>query len=168
MKSDLNLPQLPPTEHQPKAYEGPSFADVAAMRKRYLTPALLTYYKKPVMIVEGHMQYLYDDTGRRYLDGFGGIVTISVGHSHPYVMEKARQQMERLQHTTTIYYHPAIAEYGKMLAEKMPGDLSVCYFVNSGSEANDLAMLMARLYTGNYDLVSFAMPTTAAALPPWG
>ena len=154
MNNVHTTPQLPPIDHQPKAYQGPSFEEVAAMRKRYLTPALLTYYKKPLMIVEGHMQYLYDDTGRRYLDGFGGIVTISVGHSHPYVMQKARQQMELLQHTTTIYYHPAIATYGKMLAEKMPGDLSVCYFVNSGSEANDLAMLMARLYTGNYDLVS--------------
>jgi alanine-glyoxylate transaminase/(R)-3-amino-2-methylpropionate-pyruvate transaminase len=100
------------------------------------------------------MQYLYDEKGRRYLDGFGGIVTISVGHCHPYVMQKAKEQLETLQHTTTIYYHPTIAEYAKMLAEKMPGDLSVCYFVNSGSEANDLAMLMARLYTGNYDIIA--------------
>jgi alanine-glyoxylate transaminase/(R)-3-amino-2-methylpropionate-pyruvate transaminase len=106
------------------------------------------------MIVEGSMQYVYDEKGRRYLDGFGGIVTISVGHCHPYVTQKAREQLEMLQHTTTIYLHPNIAEYGKMLAEKMPGDLSVCYFVNSGSEANDLALLMARLYTGNYDIMA--------------
>ena len=147
-------PQLPPYDHLPKAYTGPSIEDVGALRQRYLSPALLTYYKDPIMIVEGSMQYLYDEKGRRYLDGFGGIVTISVGHCHPYVMQKAKEQLETLQHTTTIYYHPTIAEYAKMLADKMPGDLSVCYFVNSGSEANDLAMLMARLYTGNYDIIA--------------
>lgn len=147
-------PQLPPYDHLPKDYTGPSIEDVAAMRQRYLSPALLTYYKDPIMIVEGSMQYLYDEKGRRYLDGFGGIVTISVGHCHPYVMQKAKEQLETLQHTTTIYYHPTIAKYAKMLADKMPGDLSVCYFVNSGSEANDLAMLMARLYTGNYDIIA--------------
>lgn len=154
MSTNTALPQLPPHDHQPKPYEGPVIAEVAALRQRYLSPALLTYYKKPIMIVEGSMQYVYDETGRRYLDGFGGIVTVSVGHSHPYVLQKAKEQLDVLQHTTTIYYHPTIAEYGKMLADKMPGDLSVCYFVNSGSEANDLAMLMARLYTGNYDIIA--------------
>ena len=154
MNSKTEAPLLTPIDHQPKAYDGPVIEDVAAMRQRYLSPALLTYYKQPIMIVEGYMQYLYDEKGRRYLDGIGGIVTISVGHSHPYVLKKARQQMEILQHTSTIYYHPTIAEYGKMLASKMPGDLSVCYFVNSGSEANDLAMLMARLCTGNYDIIA--------------
>ena len=154
MNKETKLPQLPPCDYQPRTYSGPAFDEVAEMRQRYLSPALLTYYRNPIMIVEGAMQYLYDEKGRRFLDGFGGIVTISVGHCHPYVMQKAREQLETLQHTTTIYYHPTVAEYAKMLAEKMPGDLSVCYFVNSGSEANDLAMLMARLYTGNFDLIA--------------
>lgn len=149
-----NLPQLPPCDHEPAAYDGPSFDDVMAMRKRCLTPALVTYYKKPIMLVEGSMQYVYDEKGRRYLDGFGGIVTVSVGHSHPHVLSAVRHQLDRLQHTTTIYLHPVIAEYGKMLADRMPGDLGVCYFVNSGSEANDLAVLMARLHTGNYDFIA--------------
>ncbi len=150
----MKPPELPTYDHLAKPYSGPSFQEVMDMRKRYLTPALLTYYKDPIMIVEGSMQYLYDEKGRRYLDGFAGIATISVGHCHPYITQKAREQLDMLQHTTTIYLHPNIAEYGKMLAEKMPGDLSVCYFVNSGSEANDLALLMARLYTGNYDVIA--------------
>jgi alanine-glyoxylate transaminase / (R)-3-amino-2-methylpropionate-pyruvate transaminase len=150
----MTTPQLPDYVHIPKPYTGPSAETVMQHRKQYLTPALLTYYRKPIMIVEGSMQYAYDETGRRYLDVFGGIVTISVGHCHPYVVGKIREQLETLQHTTTIYLHPEIAEYGKMLAEKMPGELGVCYFVNSGSEANDLAMLMARLYTGNYDVIA--------------
>jgi len=154
MITQLKTPELPPFDHQPKKYAGPSFEKVEEMRKQYLTPALLTYYKKPIMIVEGLMQYLYDEKGRRYLDGFGGIVTISVGHCHPYVTAKVREQFETLQHTTTIYYHPTVAEYGKALAEKLPGDLSSVYFVNSGSEANDLAIMMSRLYTGNYDIIA--------------
>jgi alanine-glyoxylate transaminase / (R)-3-amino-2-methylpropionate-pyruvate transaminase len=147
-------PQLPACDHQPRPYDGPAFDEVAALRKRYLSPALMAYYKKPLMIVEGSMQYLFDETGRRYLDGFGGIVTICVGHCHPEVVAAAREQMETLHHTTTIYYHPVIAEYGKALADTLPGNLSVCYFVNSGTEANDLAVLMARLATGNYDMVA--------------
>ncbi len=150
----MKTPELPPYDHKPQPYKGPSFDEVMEMRKRHLTPALITYYKKPIMIVEGSMQYLFDEKGTRYLDMFAGIVTVSVGHSHPHVMEAARKQYDVLQHTTTIYLHPGIAEYGKALAAKMPGDLSVCYFVNSGSEANDLAMLMARAYTGNYDIVA--------------
>ena len=106
------------------------------------------------MIVEGRGQYLFDETGRRYLDGFGGIVTVSVGHCHPHVLAATNRQNATLQHTTTIYLHPNIAEYGKALAQRMPGDLKVCYFVNSGSEANDLALLMARAYTGNYDMIA--------------
>ena len=106
------------------------------------------------MIVEGKGQYVFDENGRRYLDALGGIVTISVGHCHPEVVAAARRQTELLQHSTTIYLHPNIAEYAKKLAAKMPGDLKVCYFVNSGSEANDLALLMARAYTGNYDVIA--------------
>lgn len=106
------------------------------------------------MLVEGWRQYVWDETGKRYLDGFGGIVTVSVGHRHPHVVEAARRQLETLQHTTTIYLHPNSGEYARQLAAKMPGDLKVCYFVNSGSEANDLALLMARAYTGTYDVIA--------------
>jgi 4-aminobutyrate aminotransferase-like enzyme len=91
-----------------------------------------------------------------------GIVTVSVGHSHPYVNNAAIEQIKKLQHTTTIYLHPNIAEFGKKLASTFPkeSDLKVCYFVNSGSEANDLALLMARLYTGSYDVLGIlGLPT---------
>src|SRR5579871_2498692 len=148
------LPELPPSAHQPRPYAGPSAAHVLALRKKFLNPALFTYYKRPLMIVEGRMQYLYDETGRRYLDALAGIVTVSVGHCHPHVVQAAHDQNALLQHATTIYLHPNIAVYAEALAAKMPGDLKVCYFVNSGSEANDLALLMARAYTGNYDVIS--------------
>ena len=145
---------LPPTPHQPAPYAGPSLAQVLAQRKQYLNPGLFLYYKQPIMIVEGSMQYLWDSTGKRYLDGLGGIVTVSVGHCHPHVVAAANRQNALLQHSTTIYLNPNIGEYAEQLASKMPGDLKCIYFVNSGSEANDLALLMARLYTGNYDMIA--------------
>ncbi|MEA3188284.1 MAG: hypothetical protein QOD99_2114 [Chthoniobacter sp.] len=150
----MKTPQLPAFEHQPRPYDGPSAEEVLALRKQFLNPAIFTYYKKPLMIVEGRAQYLFDETGRRYLDGFGGIVTVSVGHCHPDVVAAANRQSETIQHTTTIYLHPNVAEYARDLAAKMPGNLKVCYFVNSGSEANDLAVLMARAFTGNFDLIA--------------
>jgi len=150
----MTAPQLPPFDHQPQPYEGPSAEEVLAMRKEHLSPAIFAYYKRPVMIVEGKGQYLFDEKGRRYLDAFAGIVTVSVGHCHPHVIAAVQKQNALLQHTTTIYLHPNVAEYATALAAKMPGDLKVCYFVNSGSEANDLAMLLARAYTGNYDLIA--------------
>ena len=68
------------------------------------------------------MQYLWDETGKQYLDGFAGIVTVSVGHCHPKVVEKVREQVGKLQHTTTIYLHPTIGQFAKKLAEHMPAD----------------------------------------------
>src|SRR6201998_3867935 len=145
---------LPSCNHQPKKYSGPSAADILALRRQYMNPGIFLYYKNPIMLVEGAMQYVWDDTGKRYLDAIGGIVTVSVGHCHPYVVAAANQQNELLQHSTTLYLHPNVALYAEKLASKMPGDLKVCYFVNSGSEANDLALLMARAYTGNYDVIA--------------
>jgi len=150
----MKTPELPPFDHQPTKYGGPSADEVLRLRKQFLNPGIFLYYKKPLMMVEGKMQYVWDETGRRYLDALGGIVTVSVGHCHPDVVEAARRQNETLQHSTTIYLQPNVAEYAQKLAEKMPGDLKVCYFVNSGSEANDLALLMARAYTGNYDVIA--------------
>lgn len=144
---------LPPTSHQPVPYRGPSADQVLAQRKQYLSPGIFLYYKKPIMMVEGSMQYVWDETGKRYLDGLAGIVTISVGHCHPHVVAAANRQNEILQHSTTIYLNPNVGAYAEKLAAKLPGELKVCYFVNSGSEANDLALLMARVHTGNYDVI---------------
>ena len=150
----MKTPTLPPFSHTPVPYTGPSLAEVHALRKAAVSPALFHYYKEPIMIVEGKGQYLFDETGRRYLDGFAGIVTVSVGHCHPKVVAAANAQNHLLQHTSTIYLHPNLPTYAAALAAKMPGDLKVVYLVNSGSEANDLAILMARAYTQNYDVIA--------------
>jgi alanine-glyoxylate transaminase/(R)-3-amino-2-methylpropionate-pyruvate transaminase len=146
--------EMPPCDHVPKPYNGPSREEVLAMRKKYTNPAIFTVYREPLMIVEGHMQWLFDETGKRYLDLFAGIVTISCGHCHPKVVKALTDQAETLQHATTIYLHPNFPKLAKKLASKMPPGLDVTYFTNSGSEANDLAVTMARLYTGNLDVIA--------------
>jgi len=146
--------QLPPTNHTPRAYDGLPREELFAMRKQYTNPAVYTLYKEPLLIVEGHMQYLYDETGRRYLDLLAGIVTVSVGHCHPTFVERVTQQVGTLQHATSIYLHPNFPMLAKKLASKMPPGLDVTYFTNSGSEANDLAIQMARLHTGHHDVIA--------------
>lgn len=152
--TESEIRKMASCDYVPEAYDGPDKQEVMALRQRYCNPALFSYYKEPVMIVDGHMQYLFDEKGVRYLDFFAGIVTVSCGHCHPKITEKTKAQLDRIQHTTTIYLHPAIAEFAKKLADKLPDGLEVAYFVNSGSEANDLAITMARLYTGNFDVLA--------------
>jgi alanine-glyoxylate transaminase/(R)-3-amino-2-methylpropionate-pyruvate transaminase len=127
---------------------------VLADRQRYCNPGIFTLYREPLMVVEGFMQYLFDERGRRYLDLFAGIVTVSCGHSHPKFVARVRDQATTLQHTTTIYLHPNMPALAKRLAGKMPPGLDVTYLVNSGSEANDLAVFMARLFTARKDVIS--------------
>jgi len=100
------------------------------------------------------MQWLWDVNNKRYLDLFAGIVTVSVGHCHPRVNKALHDQIDNLWHTTSIYLYPTLSEYAQKLTSKMPGRLKACLFVNSGSEANDLAMYLARLYTGRFEILS--------------
>src|SRR3954464_14727636 len=111
----MKLPDLPPFDHQPKKYVGTAEEGVLRLRREFLNPGIFLYYKKPIMLVEGKMQYVSDESGRRYLDALGGIVTISVGHCHPDVVAAARKQNETLQHSTTIYLHPNIGNYAQKL-----------------------------------------------------
>lgn len=147
---------LPPCKHVPKSYDGPGRDEVLTLRRKHVAPAVFTYYDDPLLIVEGHMQYLWDDSGKRYLDGIAGVVSVSVGHCHPSIVEAVREQTGKLMHATTIYLHPTITTYAKRLADHFPAnsELEVTYFTNSGSEANDLAALMARLHTGQFDVIS--------------
>jgi len=148
--------ELPVCPHQPSPYEGPDRRQVLQLRNRYLSPGLFLYYREPLMLVEGRMQYVWDERGKRYLDCFGGIVTVSVGHCHPRVSQVIAEQAQRITHTTSVYLHPTIARYARRLAEHMPqgSGLEVTYFTNSGSESNDLAVLMARMHTGRFDVVA--------------
>jgi 4-aminobutyrate aminotransferase-like enzyme/Ser/Thr protein kinase RdoA (MazF antagonist) len=107
-------------------------------------------YRNPVKIVRGWMQYLFDESGRRYLDAYNNVP--HVGHAHPRVVRAAAEQMRAVS-TNTRYLHDAVWQLGDRLAETLPEPLSVCYFVNSGSEANELALRLARACTGARDVV---------------
>jgi len=160
MNTPLTPDTLPATGHMPECdftppvYDGPSRDEVAALRKRFVHPSVFALYSDPIMIVDGFMQWLFDEKGKRYLDMLAGIVTVSCGHCHPKVTEKIQRQAERLVHATTIYLHPNLPLLSEKLASKLPDGLDVTYFVNSGSEANELAINMARLYTGNTDVIA--------------
>ena len=107
-------------------------------------------YSRPIKMVRAYQQYLYDETGRRFLDTVNNVP--HVGHQHPKVVEAAKQQIEVL-NTNTRYLHDNIVKYAEELLATFPPELSVCHFVNSGSEANELALRMARTYTQHKDML---------------
>ncbi|HET7288412.1 MAG TPA: aminotransferase class III-fold pyridoxal phosphate-dependent enzyme, partial [Pyrinomonadaceae bacterium] len=119
-------------------------------RHRLLGRNLSVAYEKPLNIVRGYGQYLYDDEGRRYLDAYNNVA--HVGHCHPQVVAAGQQQMELL-NTNTRYLSDLILEYAEKLTATLPDPLSVCFFVNSGSEANELALRLARAHTKARDLI---------------
>ena len=119
-------------------------------RDRLLGRNLSVAYEKPLHIVRGSMQYLYDNEGRRYLDAYNNVA--HVGHCHPEVVAAGRQQMELL-NTNTRYLSELIVEYAEKLTATLPEPLRVCFFVNSGSEANELALRLARAHTKARDLI---------------
>lgn len=147
-------PVMPACAHRPRPYQGPGRAEVQALRQRYGHPSVFTLYREPLLVVEGYLQYLFDETGRRYLDLFGGIATVACGHSHPTIVARVREQAAMLQHTSTLYLHPNLARLAQRLAAALPPGLDITYFVNSGTEANDLAVTMARLFTQSTDVVA--------------
>ncbi len=124
--------------------------EILQLRERYLGRALSISYREPLKIVRGEGQYLFDEEGRAYLDCVNNVCHI--GHCHPRVVDAAAGQMATL-NTNTRYLHDHLVEYALRLAETMPGDLEVCFFVCSGSEANELALRLARSATGRRDVI---------------
>ena len=129
----------------------PDKAETLAARRRALGKNLSVAYREPVKIVRGWMQYLFDEEGRRYLDAYNNVP--HVGHCHPRVVEAGRRQMAML-NTNTRYLHDLINQYAAALCATLPDSLSVLFFVNSGSEANELALRLARAYTGRRDIIA--------------
>lgn len=124
----------------------PSDASIAAARKRYLGPNLSLAYQRPLHIVRGFLQHLYDADGRQYLDAVNNVA--HVGHCHPRVVRAGQEQMAML-NTNSRYLHGNITRYAERLRATLPEPLRICYFVNSGSEACDLALRLARARTGS-------------------
>ncbi|MFH1632778.1 MAG: aminotransferase class III-fold pyridoxal phosphate-dependent enzyme [Chloroflexota bacterium] len=128
----------------------PGKAETLATRRKHIGRSLSISYAEPLEIVRGWRQYLYDETGRQYIDAYNNVP--HVGHCHPRVVEAGQRQMSVL-NTNTRYLHDALNQYAQRIIATLPEPLSVCFFVNSGSEANELALRLTRAYTSQRDMI---------------
>jgi 4-aminobutyrate aminotransferase-like enzyme/Ser/Thr protein kinase RdoA (MazF antagonist) len=128
----------------------PTSTQTVSARRELLGKNLSISYEQPLKIVRGWRQYLYDDTGRAFLDVYNNVPL--VGHSHPRVVRAVQEQIALL-NTNTRYLHDNVNRYAERLTHLLPDPLRVCYFLNSGSEANELALRLARAHTGREDVI---------------
>ena len=131
--------------------------DLRARQQKYLAPSLtnmLYYGDDPIAVDQAKNQYLWDVEGTRYLDFFGGILTVSVGHCNDEVVEATYEQMKKTGHTSTLYINEITLKVAEKIAEITPGRLQHSFFTNSGTEADETAIMAARVYTGNTDIIA--------------
>lgn len=128
--------------------------EIIRKHKEYLFNCVTTYYKDPLVIDHAKGQYVCDLDGKQYLDFLGGIVTISVGHSNPKVTAKIKAQIDRVQHTSTLFPSEALVALAEKMAHIAPGRLKKSYFTNSGTEADEVAVITARMYTGRQEIIA--------------
>lgn len=123
--------------------------------REFLFPAVFHYYAEPLVVSHAKDQWLWDVDGNQYLDFFAGILTISVGHCNEYVNARVREQMDRLQHASTVYAMEPLARLAKKIASITPeGRLTKSMLTNSGTEANETAIVAARCYTGSNEIIA--------------
>jgi 4-aminobutyrate aminotransferase len=123
-------------------------------QRDYLWPSHMTYYSQPLPLARGEGMHVYDMEGNRYLDFFGGILTVSVGHCHPKVTEALTEQAQTLVHISTLYPHQNHVTLAQKLAEITPGRLQKSFFLNSGTEANETAVMLAKAATGAQEVIA--------------
>jgi 4-aminobutyrate aminotransferase len=129
--------------------------EIILANKEHLFPAVFHFFREPLVVARAKDQYVWDADGRQYLDFLGGIVTVSVGHCNDRVNAKVKQQMDTLQHVSTVFANEPQAALAKKVASLTPGrQLTKSFFTNSGTEANETAILAARCYTGNTEIVA--------------
>ena len=128
--------------------------DVRQKHKDYLFPSVANFYDEPIVLAEGKGARLKDLDGREYLDFFGGILTVSLGHAHDEVNAAVIAQLKRLTHVSTLYPTVPIVQLAEMLAASSPGKLQKCFFTASGTEADETAVMMAQSFTGNMELIT--------------
>jgi len=129
-------------------------SEARSAHKEFLFPCVATYYEEPVVLVRGEGTHAMDAEGRDYLDFFGGILTVSVGHCHPDVVARVHEQMQTLGHTSTAYVTEGQLRVAQKLAKLTPGKLKKSFFTNSGTEADETAVLLAKIYTGQQEIIA--------------
>ncbi len=133
-------------------YLGPQ--TILEKKKEYIMPCLGHFYQEPMQLVRGDMQYLYDSTGKQYLDCFAGVSVINCGHCNPAITDRICQQVKTLQHVCNIYLTDPFVRLAERLAEVTPGDLKKSFFCSTGTEANEGAALLATVATNNSEFIS--------------
>ena len=128
--------------------------EIVRKQREFIFPCVSTYYSEPLPMERGEMQHVWDVDGKKYLDFFGGIVTVSLGHCNPRVTEKTKAQMDKLQHVSTCFPTEPMVALAEKLASIAPGKIKKSFFTNSGTEANETAVQTARMHTGNFDIVA--------------
>jgi len=129
--------------------------EIILAQKEFLFPSVFHYFREPLVISHARDQYVWDADGNQYLDFFGGIVTVSVGHSNPKVTARVHEQMDKLVHVSTVFATEPQAALAKKLAEITPRRaLTKSFFTSSGTEANETAILAARCYTGAPEIIA--------------
>jgi 4-aminobutyrate aminotransferase-like enzyme len=128
--------------------------EAVAKHKKYIWPSVTNYYQDPLVADHAEMQHVWDVEGRKYLDFFGGILTVSVGHCNPRITSKINAQVNKLQHISTLYPTEQIVALAEKIAQITPGNLQQSFFTSSGSEADEAAILIARMATGSFDIVA--------------
>jgi 4-aminobutyrate aminotransferase len=128
--------------------------EVIRKHREYLWPAVANFYQKPLVTDHASMQYVWDADGKKYLDFFGGILTVGVGHCHPKVTARIQEQAGRFVHTSTLYPNEPIVALAEKLAQITPGTLQKSYFTASGTEANEAAILLARMASPSFDILA--------------
>ncbi|HVG33213.1 MAG TPA: aspartate aminotransferase family protein [Pyrinomonadaceae bacterium] len=128
-------------------------SEIVRKHKEFLFPAVATYYQEPLALVRGEGEYVWDDAGDRYLDCFGGVLTVSIGHANPKVNEAIIEQVKAISHTSTLYANKPQSDLAEKLYQITPGKLKKTFFTNSGTEADDTAIHAAKTYTGRHEIV---------------
>ncbi|MCX5799974.1 MAG: aspartate aminotransferase family protein [Candidatus Eisenbacteria bacterium] len=131
-----------------------SAQNIHEKQKQFLFPSVITYYKDPLVLVEGKGRHVTDVEGTEYLDFFGGILTVSIGHAHPRVSAAAKEQIDKLVHTSTLYQTIPAVELAETIAAITPGELKKSFFTASGTEADETAVMLAQVYTGRQEIVA--------------
>lgn len=129
--------------------------DIIKLKQTYFYPNTMHFYKAPPHIVRGEMQYLYDEAGKRYTDFFAGVTVLNCGHSNPMIIEAVTEQLQKLQHTSIIYLTQPMVTLANKLAKVLPGDIQQTFFCNSGTEANEGALTLARMHTKRKAFLAF-------------
>ncbi|MGH7568873.1 MAG: aspartate aminotransferase family protein [Gemmatimonadales bacterium] len=127
---------------------------VRAKHKEFLFPCVANYYEEPVVLTEGKGASVQDADGREYLDFFGGILTLGIGHSHPDFVARIQEQVARLTHTATVYPNREVVRVAERLARLTPGKLKKSFFTTSGTEADETAIILAKIYTGQQEVIA--------------